>query len=122
MTEQMIANRIQKTSMVRWRQLQWLQGGLKKIDAEAFQKLKRSLTQNSFVQPFNIWQDGKTHWILDGHNRKRAMEELEQEGWKIPDVLPANFIRCESRKQGAKLVLLYSSIYANVTRNGLVLD
>jgi hypothetical protein len=47
------------------------------------------------------------------------MEELEQEGHKIPDLLPANFVSCKDLKEAKKLVLIYSSIYARVNEGGL---
>lgn len=111
-----ITNRIIKTEPVAWKTLEWLQGGLKEISPESFNRLKFSLKRHSFIQPFNVWQDdqGKL-WILDGHHRKKAMLELIAEGMEIPDLLPANFIVCHSRQEASELVLVYSSIYAAVT-------
>jgi hypothetical protein len=115
-----ISNRILKTALVRWRKLEWLQAhNLKTMTEESFEKLKRSLVKNNFVDPFKIWQDEKKRWILDGHHRERAMKDLEKEGVKIPDLLPANFIQCADRKEAVKLVFIYSSIYARITEQGL---
>jgi DNA modification methylase len=106
--------------MVEWRSLEWLQNpNLKEMTKESFQRLKNSLKKNNFIMPFNVWQNNGKTWILDGHHRKRALEEIEKEGVEIPQELPANFIECKDRKEAVKLILVYSSIYANVTEEGL---
>jgi DNA modification methylase len=111
-------NKIIKTELVRWRDLEWLQGELKEISKDSFAKLKLSLSRNGFVAPFHVAEfDGK-RWILDGHMRKKAMEALIEDGQDIPDQLPANFIECASRKEAMKLVLIYSSVYALTTEEG----
>jgi ParB-like chromosome segregation protein Spo0J len=115
-----LKDRILKMESIDWRKLEWLQNpGLKELTKASFQKLKTSLVKNNFIQSFNVWENGKKIWILDGHHRKRAMEELGKEGYSIPRMLPANFINCKNRKEAVKLILVYSAIYANVTEEGL---
>jgi len=116
----MISNRIIKTELIEWKSLEWLQSpNLKEMTKESFLRLKNSLKNNNFIMAFNVWdQEGKV-WILDGHHRKKALEEISREGVGIPDLLPANFIECANRKEAVKLILVYSSIYANVTEEGL---
>ena len=113
-----ISNRIIKTEEINWREVEWLQGNLKELSDKQFGKLKQSLIKNSFIMPFNVWQNGKL-WILDGHHRQKAMLELEKEGHSIPDKLPANFIDCKDSKEAKKLVLIYSSIYARASEESL---
>jgi len=113
-----IANKIIKSELIDWRNLEWLQGKLKAIPENSLKKLKQSLINNSFVQPFNVWDNGKL-WILDGHHRKLAMEQLEAEGYTIPDKLPANFVQCKDKKEASKMVLVYSSIYAKADEGSL---
>ena len=112
-----IRSRIIKQQGVRWRELAWLQGDLKKTKKSSFQKLKESLRVNSFVMAFHVWEDKKNDkiWILDGHHRQRAMVELEKEGAKIPEELPAEFIDIKNIKEARKMVLVYSAIYATAT-------
>jgi len=116
-----IQSKITKQELVSWRNLKWLQSSkLKDLGTKGIDKLKNSLKENNFVQPFNVWQDGKgTIWILDGHHREKALKQLEAEGYEIPELLPANFVECNDRKDAAKMVLLYSSIYAKITNEGL---
>ena len=115
-----IASRIIKTEPIKWRTIPWLQrDDFKTISKTAFEKLKTSIKSNGFVAPFFCWDSPDGIVILDGTNRKRAMLDLEKEGHKIPDELPANFVQCKSRKEALKLVLVYSSIYARATEESL---
>lgn len=114
-----ITNSIIKSELVDWRKLKWLQGNLKQITDDAKARLKESLRQNNFIQPFNVWAHGKDVWILDGHHRLKVMQELEEEGATIPDKLPANFVRCKNIKHAKTLVLVYSSLYAKATEQSL---
>jgi len=117
---QEIKNKIIKTELVEWKKLDWLQNpNLKEMTKESFERLKNSLKKNDFIMPFNVWQNNGKTWILDGHHRKKAMEEIKGNGYKIPGLLPANFIRCKNRKEAVRLILVYSAIYANVTEDGL---
>jgi len=116
-----IASRIIKTELIKWRDATWLQANLKELSEASFRALKTSLKQNGFAMPFAVWQDTAkaTLWILDGHHRQKAMIELEGEGHRFPDELPANFVDCQDMAEAAKLVLVYSSVYASVTSEGL---
>ena len=116
-----ITSKILKQELIAWRELKWLQSSkLKDLGTKGIEKLKNSLKENNFVQPFNVWQDSKgVVWILDGHHREKALKQLESEGYQIPDLLPANFVDCADRKDAGKMVLVYSSIYAKITNDGL---
>jgi DNA modification methylase len=117
----MIQSRILSQEMVEWKKLKWFQGeDLKTITPEEMAKLKSSLKNNSFIQPFNVWDDGEFTWILDGHHRQMAMSELLKEGVLIADLLPANYIDCVNRLEAAKMVIVYSGIYAQIAKQGLV--
>lgn len=119
----MIKSRIVKQEPVRWRELTWFQSpDLKKLNDEELAKLRASLVKNNFVDPFTVWYEEETgtSWILDGHHRQKAMNELLEEGVEIEELLPANFIQCSGRKEAAELVILYSSIYARISRTGLL--
>lgn len=116
----MIDSKITKQENVRWRELKWFQSEtFKELGNAELQKLKSSLKNNEFIQPFNVWDDGTNIWILDGHHRQLAMRELASEGVDIAELLPANFLACANRKEAAKLVLIYSAIYANIAKKGL---
>jgi hypothetical protein len=115
-----ITNKVVKTEPVKWRELKFLQSeNLKDIGKPEYEKLKKSLLENNFIQTFNVWQDKKEIYLLDGHHRVKLLFNLEQEGYSVPDTFPANFIQCKTRKEASKYLLIYSSIYAKVDRDGL---
>jgi len=115
-----ITVRAYRQGMVLWRDLQWFQGGLKEMTTDGFERLKRSLLDNGFSDPFKLWEDeGGQTWILDGHHRQRAMEDLIQHGHEVPEELPAVWVHARDKAEAARLVLAFSSIYARVTEEGL---
>lgn len=120
-------SRIIKTELIEWKKAKWFQNdNLKELDEEGMEKLKHSLLANNFIMAFHVWEEileeiteNIIQWILDGHHRQKALMELLEEGYPIPDLLPATFIHCDNRQEAAKLVLIYSSIYAKITNEGL---
>lgn len=120
--KQGLKSRVIKTALVNWRELQFIQqNDFKDLLPEAAQKLKASIVANNFTQPFYVWQEETTGIIfcLDGKHRTKMLEELMTEGYDVPYLLPATFIQCESKQEAARLVLIYSSIYAKITQQGL---
>ncbi len=127
---QRVRSRVLKTEPINWRTARWLQNeSLKDIDQASMDKLKVSMVKNNFVMPFNVWQeDESTIWILDGHHRQKALDDIIKNGVlidgqvkfiEVPELLPATFIDCADKKEAAKLVLIYSSIYAKIQNAGL---
>ncbi|MGI4871509.1 MAG: DNA-methyltransferase [Janthinobacterium lividum] len=118
-----VASRVLKTEPLAWRELRFIQQEDFKAytSPEAKQRLRESLLTNSFVQPFNVWEDpAGVRWCLDGRHRVRELEELAAEGVEVPAELPGTFVACASKQDAAKLVLLYSSAYARATEQGLL--
>lgn len=116
------ASRVIKTEPARWADFQYIQQlDFKSWTAEAKEKLKKSILENEFTTPFYVWHDMDQDVIfcLDGRHRTLAMEELRNEGHIIPELLDATFIRCQDRQEAATLVLVYSSIYAKISQQGL---
>lgn len=117
-----IASRVIKTENINWQELQFIQTDkFKELPEDAKHKLKASLISNNFTQPFYIWEEEETgiKYCLDGKHRTLLLDELIKEKVNVPYLLPATFIRCENKKEAAKLVLVYSSIYAKITQEGL---
>jgi hypothetical protein len=117
-----ITSRVIRSAKVEWRKLEWLQGEFKKATKTSMRKLKNSILMNQFIQPFNVWKDKKTGkvWILDGHHRKKAMEELEKEGHQIPKMMDANFIDCKNKQEAELAVMVYSSVYAEASKDSTI--
>lgn len=116
-----LRSRVIKTEDINWRELQFIQqNNFKDLDESDKHKLKASLLSNSFSQPFYVWEDtNSVLYCLDGKHRVLILEDLINEGHEIPYLLPATFISCNNKKEAAKLVLIYSSIYARVSQSGL---
>lgn len=115
-----IHNRILKSESVEWKKFSFLQSKkFKKIGQQTRARLRHSILNQSFVQPFHIWEHGDTLYCLDGYHRCQVLQELEREGVTIPPLLSANFIECTDKKEAAELVLVYSSRYAEIVGVGL---
>lgn len=121
MEKKSLTSRVLKTDLVDWKNLRFIQQqNFKDLDDLAKHKLKASLLANSFSQPFYVWEDESgVVFCLDGKHRVLILEELIKEGYEVPYLLPATFIQCDSKKEAAKLVLIYSSIYAKISQQGL---
>lgn len=120
--DNVIGNRVVKQGKVDWQKLDFIQSdSFKELPAGERAKLKQSIRNNDFVEPFKVWEDretGKTY-CLDGKHRTLILQELMAEGVKVLKLLPADFIACSDIHDAAKLVLTYSSQYARITESGL---
>lgn len=117
-----LSSRVLKTENVNWRDFKFIQqDGFKDLESDAAHRLKASILANNFTQPFYVWEDPNdgTIFCLDGKHRTLMLEQLIKEGYNVPYLLPATFIHCENKKEAAKLVTIYSSIYARVSQQGL---
>lgn len=132
-----LRSRILGLEMIDWKAMEFIQSDNFKVSTdEQYQKVVSSLVNNQFVAPFYVWQDkaGK-HWCVDGKRRDTVLRRIEEEGGaevynvdtgqnqfyeiSIPAELPALIIEADSQEEAAKLVLLYSSGYGEVTQQGL---
>lgn len=115
-----LKSRIVKTELIEWRKLIFLQDdSFKNWSDDAKEKLKKSVVSNQFVTPFYVWQHRDKIYCLDGKHRSIILEELIADGQAVPEKLPATFIRCTNKTEAAKLVLIFSSIYARIDADGL---
>lgn len=118
-----LTSRVIETKLLNWKEFQFIQPeGFKDLSAQASDKLKKSVLDNQFVQPFYVWIEPGTgiQFCLDGYHRVGALNQLQSEGVDIPAMLPATLMHCEDRKDAAGLVLVYSSMYAKITESGLL--
>ncbi len=98
--------------------MEGLQEGLKTIDEDSLRKLCGEIDSKGFNEPIAIWSDGKTNWILNGHQRLAALKQLETEGYKIPAV-PICWVHAKSINEARRKILSLASQYGEVTHNGL---
>lgn len=115
-----LKSKIIKTELISWKELQFIQHEeFKEWISEGDKKLLNSLLRYQFIDPFKVWQDGKILWCLDGFHRFSDLKNANKSGLNVPDLLPATFIDCRDKQEAAELVLVYSSIYAKISQQGL---
>jgi hypothetical protein len=96
-----------------------LQGDLKKLDADRYRKLKRSLLENGFSFPFFVWKNSGKLFVLDGHQRDRVLRRLKAQGYTIPP-LPIALIDAKDETEARKKILLLSSQYGEMSEESLL--
>lgn len=114
-----IKSRIIETRLVNWRNFVFIQDDDFK-DQSVFElsKLKTSLIENEFIEPFYAWEHDDKIYCLDGKHRCLGLESLALDGKNVPDLLPATFLDLENIEQAAKIVLLFNSQYARISKDG----
>lgn len=93
-----------------------LQGDFKTLGKKQFTKLKNSIQKNGFIQPFFIWKDKNKTYILDGHQRKKAIIDLYGDNIDV-DCLE---IRAKSILEAKKYCIYYASSYAEFDKESLI--
>ncbi len=129
-------------------QLNPIQGKLKEMTAENFQKLRGWILADGFNFPFFVWKEltpchskseakrlaaqkeGLVYsddsvvavvkwWIVDGHGRKHVLTHLrDEEGYSLPD-FPVVEIEAVSYEEAKRKVLNVSSSFNSMTHDGL---
>lgn len=92
-----------------------LQGDLKFLNKENYDKLKNNIERNGFFMPVCAWVDENGQkWLVDGTQRKHV---LTTEGWTNP--VPYLTIKASSQSEAAERVLEISSQFGTITQEGL---
>lgn len=96
-----------------------LQGNLKILSAESYDRLKHSIGTYGFSFPVHAWKDPKGKaYILDATQRTRALRKMRDEGWVVPK-LPVAWVSAKDRKEATRKLLAAASQYGEVTPDGL---
>jgi hypothetical protein len=101
------------------KEIQGLQGELKDLSKENYEKLKASMVRHGFTSPVHVWRGKKAYYNLDGHQRMRVLERLTNEGWKIPKI-PVVFIEAKTLKDAKEILLTHASTYGEMNEQGLL--
>lgn len=90
-----------------------LQEDFKISDPDRLRKLQMLILTRGFKYAFKAWKDpdGKL-WIIDAHQRKKALLELRQSGFVIPP-LPYEPIYAETKKEAVEEIAAYNSKFAH---------
>jgi len=95
--------------------LEPFQGKIKNIEPENLHRLIDSIKKLGFIMPIFLWQNK----ILDGHQRKMALDILESDGWILKGGIPVIDIEAKDEAEAKTMLLTYVSQYADVDRNEL---
>ncbi len=98
-----------------------LQGELKILKDENYEKLKHEIVEDGFSFAFSVWEsedDGKIY-ILDGHQRLETLKRMASEGYSVPAV-PVNFVEAKDIKQAMRKLLAAASNYGTMQKDGLL--
>lgn len=90
-----------------------LQEDFKLYDSEKNLKLQMLIITRGFKYSFKAWQDPDgTLWIIDAHQRKRALLELRKRGFNLPEV-PYELIHAKDKREAVEEIAAYNSEFAN---------
>jgi hypothetical protein len=103
--------------LVEWRKLKEFQGDLKELSKDSYCKLQASIKKHGFAAPVFVWEGHD--YILDGHQRLRALAGLVDDGLDVDDKVPVVDIKAKNKKEAKELVLSYNSQYGHITEEGL---
>lgn len=99
-----------------------LQGGLKELSVENYEKLKGLIVKHGFSFPLGIAViKGKPYGVIDGHQRDRVVKQMVgKEGYALPGgKLPVYWIECKDRAEAGRKILAAVSQFGKVTDDGL---
>jgi len=89
-----------------------LQEDFKLADSEKNLKLQMLIITRGFKYSFKAWQDADGQlWIIDAHQRKKALQELRKRGFFIPDV-PYELIHARDKKEAVEEIAAYNSEFS----------
>ena len=89
-----------------------LQEDFKKSDSDKLSKLQMLIITRGFKYSFKVWKDenGKL-WIIDAHQRKKALTTLRKSGFEIPEI-PYEEIQAADRREAVEETAAYNSEFA----------
>lgn len=89
-----------------------LQEDFKKSDSDKLSKLQMLIITRGFKYSFKVWKDenGKL-WIIDAHQRKKALTTLRKSGFEIPEI-PYEEIQAADRREAVEEIAAYNSEFA----------
>lgn len=106
-----------KLPLIDYRDLKPLQGDLKILTPENYEKLKQSFISKGFIVPFFVWNPPGTPlmYALDGHQRLTVLNGENVTPYKLPRVL----IEASDIKEAKEMLLVITSQYGTITSEGL---
>lgn len=101
--------------------LEPFQGSLKHLEKTEYENLRKTLIDFGFSFVVHVWQDKKSYYIIDGHQRIFTLNQMKKiEGWKIPEI-PVALVEAKSFAEAKRKVLAAASQYGKVSKDSLSL-
>lgn len=99
-----------------------LQEDFKLEDTEKLKALQMIIIERGFKYAFTAWrdEDGKLY-IIDAHQRKKALMGLRQRGWDIPPI-PYQPIQASSKKEAVEEIAAFNSSFATINQDSLLFE
>lgn len=97
-----------------------LQGNLKSLSEENYQKLKKQIVKNGFSAAIHVWRNGDRAHILDGHQRLRTLQRLRDEGFAIPNI-PIVEVKARDINHAKEQLLSHASMFGTFEADGIKL-
>lgn len=94
-----------------------LQGELKTLSDENFNKLRNSILKKGFKLAIHVWQNGGVNYLIDGHQRVHVLKQMRKEGIEIPPV-PCVLIQASTYHDAKETVLLAVSQHGKLDKQG----
>lgn len=89
-----------------------LQEDFKKSDPDKLSKLQMLIITRGFKYAFKAWKDpGGKLWIIDAHQRRKALLALRKSGFTIPEI-PYEPIFAADKKEAVEEIAAYNSEFA----------
>lgn len=89
-----------------------LQEDFKTSDPEKLSKLQMLIISRGFKYSFKVWKDPDgVLWIIDAHQRKKALLGLREYGFEIPEI-PYEEIQAADKREAVEEIAAYNSEFA----------
>lgn len=92
--------------------LQDFQGQLKTIDKKNLTRLKNRIKKVGINVPVFVWNNEGKYYLLDGHQRTKALKSLKKDGYTIPKI-PVVYIEASDKEDAKEKLLAISSQYGD---------
>jgi hypothetical protein len=92
------------------------QGDLKELNPINYGKLRQAILKLGFSEPLSIWNYKGTNYILNGHQRLKAVKKMSDEGIGVPKNIPINFIQAKNIKEAKLKVLSLTSQFGKFNK------
>jgi len=84
----------------------------KTLTKKNYQRLKAAILDVGFSFPELVWQSRNKFYIVDGHQRVRALQQMLKEGYTLPGgKLPVSFTEAKNKKEALRKIAMGTSQY-----------